>query len=233
MLPVETYEEEAVEIEPLSAKENKRRADLEAVIEKSFKGFVEVGLALKEIRESKLYRSTHALFANYCADLWELNERHAQRQIASADVIKNLENQANCSENPTHGSGFDESDLLDYGNILPTNERQTRPLTRLKSEQQRIVWAQVVNNAQIEDRKVTAGMVEQCVREFLGEKKTERRKELQRRMAKASRMDYEVKRYFRDFFQVIDDAKHEGWKKTSKEAVIKYLDELKRVVLEA
>ncbi len=193
MLPVETYEEEAVEIEPLSAKENKRRVDLEAVIEKSFKGFVEVGLALKEIRESKLYRSTHNLFANYCADLWELNERHAQRQIASADVIKNLENRTNWSENPTNWSGNGEAELLDYGNVLPINEAQARPLTRLEPEQQCLVWAQVVNNARIEDRKLTAGMVEQSVREFLGEKKTERRKELQRRMAKASRMDYEVR----------------------------------------
>jgi hypothetical protein len=226
MLPVETYEEEAVEIEPLSAKENKRRVDLEAVIEKSFKGFVEVGLALKEIRESKLYRSTHTLFTAYCADLWELNERRYQQLMAGSDVIKNLENPNNCS-------GKDEIDLVDYGNVLPINEAQARPLTRLEPDQQRIVWAQVVNNAQIEDRKVTAGMVEQCVREFLGEKKTERRKETQRRMAREQRMDYEVKRYFRDFFQVIDDAKHEGWKKTSKEAVIKYLDELKRVVLEA
>jgi hypothetical protein len=211
MLPVEIYEEEEVEISPLSADENKRRAVLEAVIEKNFKAFVEVGLALKEIRELKLYRSTHKTWGKYCIDLWDMNRAHADRLISAHDVVENL---------------------APIGAILPKNEAQARPLTLIEDpEKQKEIWQSIVSNAP--EGRITASLVERAVRDVRGEEKTERRKETQRRMAKEEQMDYEVKRYFRDFFQVIDEAKHDKWKKTSKEAILKYLDEMKRVVLEA
>lgn len=43
----------------LSATEGGRLADLEVTIERGLTTFVEVGAALSEIRESRLYRQTH------------------------------------------------------------------------------------------------------------------------------------------------------------------------------
>ena len=44
----------------------RRLAELELVIERGLKTFVEVGAALLGIRDGRLYRETHATFEDYC-----------------------------------------------------------------------------------------------------------------------------------------------------------------------
>ena len=44
----------------LSVPERSRLAELEAVVEAGLQTFVDVGLALSEIRDGRLYRKTHA-----------------------------------------------------------------------------------------------------------------------------------------------------------------------------
>lgn len=234
LLPME-IEEEEVEISPLSANENKRRAELEAVIDKNFKGFVQIGLALAEIRQSRLYRSTHRTFECYCADLWDMCKKRANQHIAATAVIMNLQNDHNCGQsynienkdenkkNGNHGSHFEYS-------LLPQNERQARPLTRLQPDQQKEVWQSIVMNAP--EGKITASLVERAVRIFLGEERKEKKTEVRQRIAREEAMDLEVKRFFKDFFAIVDEAKHDKWKKTSKEAIIKYLDALRDIVVQ-
>lgn len=211
MLPIEHIEEEEVEIAPLSAKENKRRAELESVVERHFKAVLEFGAALKELRVSKLYRSTHSRWSDYCKDLWDITKTHADRFINASCVIENL---------------------TPIGVILPKNEAQARPLTLIEDpEKQQEIWQSIVANAP--EGRITAALVDRVVRGVLGQERGERREGAQRRIAREEQMEMGVKRFFKDFFGVVDEAKHDKWQKTSKESLIKHLNELIRIVTEA
>ena len=67
-----------------------RLAQLEPIIEHGMTSFVEVGNALLEIRDRRLYRQTHSSFEDYCRDKWQMSARHAYRLCTSAEVIKSL-----------------------------------------------------------------------------------------------------------------------------------------------
>ena len=67
--------------EALELAESKRLIALESVISKGQKTFVEVGEALAEIRDSKLYRSDHKTFEDYCQSKWGWKKAHAYRTV--------------------------------------------------------------------------------------------------------------------------------------------------------
>ena len=94
----------------LTVKEEARIAQLEATIERGMQTFVEVGLALMEIRDARLYRAEFGTFEEYCQERWGWTRQHTNRMIASAEVTTNLE---------------------PLGSILPATERQARPLAPL------------------------------------------------------------------------------------------------------
>jgi hypothetical protein len=91
-----------------------RLVELETTIEHGLQTFVDVGTALLEIRDSKLYRKGHETFEDYCRTRWNMSRIHAHRMIEAAEVNQNL---------------------LPTGNILPNSERQARELTQLEPEQ--------------------------------------------------------------------------------------------------
>ena len=91
------------------------------MIDRGLKSFVEVGPALKEIRDSKLYREQDATFEDYCRERWAFSRIHGHRLIKAAEVY---------------------GELLRIGNNLLTWEAQARELARLKTpEKRRQVWA--------------------------------------------------------------------------------------------
>jgi len=75
--------ESAIDARPLAA--------LEATIERGLATFIEVGQALMEIRERRLYRETHPTFEDYCRDRWGLNRSRASQLIEAAQVSKILD----------------------------------------------------------------------------------------------------------------------------------------------
>jgi hypothetical protein len=74
----------------LSPEESARLAELEPIIQRGLTNFVEVGNALSEISDKRLYRSTHSTFKEYVEDKWCMTASHAYRLCESAEVIKNL-----------------------------------------------------------------------------------------------------------------------------------------------
>ncbi len=62
-------------------------ADCEAVIERGLNTFVEVGAALMEIRDARLYRASHGDFDTYCAGRWGMKRAHAYRLIESSEIV--------------------------------------------------------------------------------------------------------------------------------------------------
>jgi hypothetical protein len=130
-------------IEPLTKTELSRRSQLEETIRAVQQSFVEVGAALKEIRDERYYRSTHSTFEAYCQDRWNLSRRHVNRTIESSEVVVNL--------GP-------------IGPKVPECESQCRPLAPLAIESQQQAWAVAIDRAG--DSQPTAKIVSAVVAEL-------------------------------------------------------------------
>jgi hypothetical protein len=109
----------------LTTQERSQLRSLEKTIENGIKTFIEVGNALKAIRDAKLYVEQHKTFEKYVTERWGMQKSHAYRLIESAEVVTNL--------SPI-GDKFS----------LPTSESQTRELAPLPPEKQAEVWERVV-----------------------------------------------------------------------------------------
>ncbi len=127
---------EVVEFFELTPEEQKERQRLERIVGRSF---VEAGQALAEIRARRLYRSTHKTFETYCQDRFGFSRRYVNYRIAAVQVVDNLKMGTNGSQN---SEGVNQLTKL----ILPTNERQVRPLVKLDPEEQREAWQQAVEH---------------------------------------------------------------------------------------
>lgn len=116
----------------------------EEVIDRGLKTFNEVGAALLSIRDRRLYRAGYATFEAYCQQRWNIRRNYANKMIAAAGVLDNL------------GTNVP---------MLPANEAQARPLTRLDTpEQQRAAWQAALDAT---DGKPTKEAVEQAVQAVL------------------------------------------------------------------
>ncbi|MBE9039349.1 hypothetical protein IQ235_00880 [Oscillatoriales cyanobacterium LEGE 11467] len=149
---------EVVEADPtaidgeLSYDEKRDRLHLERKVERAF---YEAGRALRELRDRRLYRSTHKTFENYCRDRFGYSRRKMDYLIAGVEVVDNLEMRTNCSQNLALGEMRTNcsqnpaiSEMRTNGTqILPTRESQVRSLVQLEPEQQREVWQQAVTEA--------------------------------------------------------------------------------------
>jgi len=74
----------------LTVNERARLEACEKSIEQGIAVFVEVGRALTEIRDSKLYRVSHKTFEAYCKDRWEIGRSRAYDLIDQAKVTETL-----------------------------------------------------------------------------------------------------------------------------------------------
>lgn len=110
---------------------------LEGVIERGLATFVEVGQALLEIREHRLYRETHDSFEAYCRERWGWSRQRAHQMIEASAV----------------------STMVDTASL---NERQARELARLKDEPEAVreVWSEVT---EAKGDKVTAADIREAV----------------------------------------------------------------------
>ena len=110
----------------LVATETERLTELETVIERGLQTFVEVGNALMEIRDGRLYRAEYDTFENYCWERWGMGASRARQLISAAEIVENLKSVTMVTQNVNN-------------TLLPQTERQTRPLTKLTPDQQREV----------------------------------------------------------------------------------------------
>lgn len=95
-------------------------------------------MALKEIRDKRLYRQHYDTFQDYCRQRWELSRPRAYQLCAASNVMRDL------------------STIVDT-KLLPENEAQVRPLTRLRGTKHRAqAWQRAVALAAAQGRRVTA-----------------------------------------------------------------------------
>ncbi len=127
----------------LTVSEAERLDACEQVIERGLATFVDVGAALLEVRDSRLYRVAYPTFEAYCAERWNMVASRARQLISAANTVGNLLAVTN-------------------GNSLPANERTARELSGLAPDEQRAVWAEAVATAP--GGKVTAAHVRAVAR---------------------------------------------------------------------
>jgi archaellum component FlaC len=102
--------------------DNDLRGELEAcekTIERGLNTFIEVGIAIRQIRDNRLYRADYDTFEEYCRERWGWSRRHANRQVEAADTVELLK---------------PESELNGLGPVGPVSERQARAIAPLAKE---------------------------------------------------------------------------------------------------
>lgn len=77
--------------EVLSLKEHEALGGLEDVIEGGLKSFMNVGQALLEIQDRRLYREEFPTFEAYCLGRWGMTGRRARQLSSGAAVVRNLQ----------------------------------------------------------------------------------------------------------------------------------------------
>ena len=151
---------EIVDEDELSLDDERDRLKLEREVERAF---YKAGCALRELRDRRLYRSTHRTFKEYCQDRFGFTRRRSDYLIGAAEVVDNLSSKA--EPKPKR-----EPMVL----VLPTSERQCRPLTKLEPEQQREIWREAVESSR---GKVPSGkVVSDLVAKIQGKSKLKKRR---------------------------------------------------------
>ncbi|MEH1996604.1 hypothetical protein [Nostoc sp.] len=135
----------AVEVTELTQEEQSDRLHLERKVERAF---FEAGKALTELRDRRLYRSTHKTFEDYCRDRFGHSRRQSYLLMDAAVVFDNL---------------MEKCDPMDH--ILPTNERQVRPMTKLEPHQQQEVWVKAVEQSggKVPPARIVKNVVQQIM----------------------------------------------------------------------
>ncbi|BCL40125.1 hypothetical protein [Nostoc sp. MS1] len=90
----------AVEVPELTLEEQSDRLLLERKVERAF---FEAGKALMELRDRRLYRSTHRTFEEYCRSRFGYTHRRVNYLIAGSVVFDNIIKGTNCSQNEGEG----------------------------------------------------------------------------------------------------------------------------------
>jgi hypothetical protein len=119
---------------------------LESVIQRGLGMFVEVGTALRDIRDNRLYEPKygHVSFSDYCKQRWGFSKGHANHLITATSIVEICNMDTTVSELPS--------------------ERAVRALSPLRSEPAKLreVWQSVADAHP--DEKITSTMVADAVK---------------------------------------------------------------------
>lgn len=131
-------------MEFITHEESAELSRLEKVVERGKKAFIEVGNALKEIRDGKLYRASHRTFAAYVEDRFEFKRDYAYKLIETSKAAGNV---SNCIQ----------------------NEGQAREVAKAPAEKQSEVVERAHEIAEETGKPVTAKVMAEARKEVMGE----------------------------------------------------------------
>jgi hypothetical protein len=131
-------------VDVLSEAEAVKYRACDAVIQRVWFSFVEVGLALAQIRDEQLYRIDFTTFDAYCQARCELKHAHVYRLITAAQLFTSLAALADVPK--------------------PDHESQLRPLFGLTPPQAQLAWQYAAQKGC--GRPITARLVKGAVKEL-------------------------------------------------------------------
>lgn len=177
---------------------DRRLAQLEAVIKKYRQDFYSVGKALKEIRDGRHYHKlSFKSFESYVRIRWDLGRSHAYRLIEAFCVIDNLS---------------------PIGELLPQNEAQARPLTRLDAFSQRRLWREFLKTG----KALSALNIKKFVSAQLGEQNT--------KAAFIELISNDYQQAVTEMLSQISLAQNNGWKSTSQKTALYWNNVMKEKI---
>ena len=135
---------------PITLAESGRLVELERTIKRGLETFLEVGEALAEIRDKKLYRIEYSTFEAYCRDKWKMSDRRARQLIDSVAIVESI------GKSGTH---------------VPVSEAQVRPLAKLEPKKRAEAFSLAVELAK--GKEPTMDQVAQAVAEALEKPETQ------------------------------------------------------------
>ena len=103
--------------------------ELEQIIEKGLRTFIDVGRCFVEIKESGLYKEKYKTFADYCDQRWGFSLNYAEKLMRTVRTEEVLKKSTRVPE------------------ILPANEAESRALDTLTEDEKREVWSKSVETA--------------------------------------------------------------------------------------
>ena len=178
---------------------DKRFSHLESVIKKYRQDFYAVGKALKEIRDGRHYlKLSIKSFDRYVQIRWDIGRSHAYRLIEACKVMDNLS---------------------PIGDILPKNEAQARPLTKLDQFSQKKVWRDFLNTGM----PLSALNIKKCVSAYLGEQKTNKHF--------IEIVSKEYKEAVNNLLTQITIAQNDAWQSTSQRTALYWNKVMKEKIL--
>lgn len=118
----------------------------ESVIEKGKQSFVEVGSALMNIRDGKLYRKDHKTFEDYCQSRWGFNRHRGSQLISAAIAVQQL-----------------PADLV----TIVTNEGQARALAKVPRKKRAKVIKAAAKNGHVTAASVAKAAAAQAPKTIL------------------------------------------------------------------
>ncbi|MEA5259184.1 hypothetical protein VB264_15415 [Arcicella aquatica] len=147
--------EESTTLSALNTIELDRLSSCEAVIEKGLNTFVEVGNALFEIRNNKLYRDKFTTFESYCRDRWNLKRQRAYELMDAAAVVNTLSEISDKNEQDSQASI-----------VVPTKESHAAALSKVPEEFRSEVWEKALEKNQSPGKVITAKMIDNIAKEL-------------------------------------------------------------------
>jgi hypothetical protein len=131
-------------VETLTEEQQIQLIACEAVLETAAHSFVDVGLALAQIRDDGLF-TEYDSFEDYCRKKWDYGINYANRIIAAAQLFKAFVTKSHRTK--------------------PERETQVRALIGLAPEQALAAWEKAVEKAG--SRKITARLIKAAIREVV------------------------------------------------------------------
>lgn len=137
MSPADTLEQTMAPDEAaLTPAENRHFGSLEKRIERGLQTFREVGQALMDIRDQRLYRAAYKTFEEYCTNRWQMGRDRAYQLIGAAEIAVMLDDPALTNEAQArelvpilHDKGEEEVKVI-WQRVRDTGQPITAPLIR-------------------------------------------------------------------------------------------------------
>jgi len=196
-----------MELDLMSPDETSRLAELEEVIKADIKGFIRVGMALKEIKEKRLYRSKQVTWELYLKNEWDIGKSYADYKMRAVDVLENLKQTSTMVE------------------VLPKNERQIRPLTLIPPDQQAAAWKKAISRS---GGKVNALAVMKEVKEILEAKKDEEKSGIQKDIVKEVTVPDDFSNQLTKLIEILALYRKSGWKGFNRKKALEFVNAIEQ-----
>ena len=129
-------------------------------IDQGLATFAEVGTALREIRDGKLYKEESLTFEKFVAKRWEMSRSTAYERIETSDVFLEM------------------SEISDK--TKPSNQEQCKALLKVSSANRAEVWESVLRYCEEQEIEPTGKLIKQTAKELGHLKEVEKTEKEQR-----------------------------------------------------